>query len=444
MSPKRPPVLAAVFVLPLALALVAPAQEPKGEAVPPPPRPNGATVPKQALLKGMREPPLFIPARPATPPPPPAPPTAPTPVALDFPAQPVAQVIRTLSERTGGMVDTFNANDARWNDQRVTLEAPAPVPFWEAIDRLTAAAGIGRSVAPAGPFGLPPARVQFQAHFGPTHPASADEAGLVAYVGPFRVGPVVVHEHSNRVFLRPAGPAPGLAAAPPSAFYAEIALLAEPNLLAAQVGPLRGVEAVDDAGRSLADPKLGGEVPVAPSAGAAHGPPKSLAVPLIRGPKPSKALARLRAALPLEVARRPAAPTLVVPLEGGKTFRDGDVAITVREYKVDAQGQAVVRLTARIEGERGRGPAGPGSVAASRLWSIYHDQIELADAQGKPVRISGGNAGQGGPDSRELLMDYTFPPPTGSRPYPPTHLRIYRPEWVAWELPIEFRDVPLP
>ena len=157
----------------------------------------------------MREPPAFIPAKPPAPPPAPAPPTESTPVALHFKAETVAQVIRTLAERTGGMVDTFNTNDARWNDQRVMLDSPAPVPFWEAVDRLTAAANLVRTVNSTGPFGVPRSHVQFQVGLGPIASAYVADEGLVTYVGPFRVGPVVVHEHAARVFLRPGQPRAG-------------------------------------------------------------------------------------------------------------------------------------------------------------------------------------------------------------------------------------------
>jgi hypothetical protein len=365
-------------------------------------------------------------------------------VALDFPGRPIAQVIRTLVERTGGMVDTFNTNDARLAEM-VNLTSPAPVPFWEAIDRLTAAANLTRLVTPAGPFSNPPPRVQFSANLGHvTASASAGDEGLVAYVGPFRVGPVVVHEHFSRVFHRAAVPAFAAPAAPP--FHAEIGLTPEPNLLAVQVGPLRQIEAVDDAGRSLLDPGLGGEAPYDRTPADAHGPPKALRVPLVRAGGPSKALATLRAALPLEVARRPTAPTLVVALEGsaGKTFRDGDLAIDVREYRAASQGTAHLKLAARIEGKRGEVAPGLRGVVDARLWSVFHRQLELVDAQGKPVNGLGGGSSLSGDQVRELSMTYNFTTHPGTKPNLPTHLRIYRAAWVAWELPLEFRDVPLP
>jgi hypothetical protein len=445
MSRNLPIALATGLALPVVVALIATAQEPKKEAVPPPPvaaRPGEG--PKRPIVPGLMKaqaPP--DPARPATPPPPPAPPTEPTPVALDFPGRPIAQVIRTLAERTGGMVDTFNTNDARWTEP-VTLTSPGPVPFWEAIDRLTAAANLTRTVAPAGPAGIPPARVQFSTNFGHVAAsASAADEGLVAYVGPFRVGPLVVHEHFASVFHPPSSPA-AAGTSPPEPFYAEINLTAEPNLLATQVGPLRRLEVVDDAGQSLLDHRLGGEAP-ANLAADTYGPPRVLRVPLVRGAKPSKSLATLRGALPLEVARRPTAPTLEVPLEGsaGKTVRDGELAVTVREYRVDPQGQAAVKLTIRLEGPRAAADPKARGLVAARLWSVYYTQIEMADARSRPVRVNSGGANHAG-EANELNVDYTFSPFGTPRPDPPTRLRIYRPTWVAWDLPLEFRDVPLP
>ncbi len=444
MSRNLPIALAAGLALSALVTMLAAAQEPRKEAVPPPPvaaKPAELPLPLARELMKAQAPP--DPVRPATPPPPPAPPTGPTPVALDFPGRPIAQVIRTLAERTGGMVDTFNTNDARWAET-INLTAPAPVPFWEAIDRLRAVANLTRTVTQAGPSGIPPARVQFSANLGHVAAsASASDEGLITYVGPFRVGPVVVHEHFSRVFHRSVLPAAGVAT-PPAPFYAEVALMAEPNLMATQVGPLRRLEAVDDAGQSLLEPRLGGEAPANLAAGA-YGPPRALTFPLVRAAKPSKLLATLRGVLPLEVARRPTAPTTVVPLEGsvGKTVRDGELVVTVREYWVDPQGQAAVKLTIRLEGPRAVADPKARGLVAARLWSVYHEQIGMADAHGRPVRIASGGANQAG-DANELNVDYRFLPSGAPRSEPPTHLRIYRPAWVAWELPLEFRDVPLP
>lgn len=53
-------------------------------------------------------------------------------------------------------------------------------------------------------------------------------------------------------------------------------------------------------------------------------------------------------------------------------------------------------------------PKARGLVAA-RLWSVYHEQIGMADAHGRPVRIASGGANQAG-DANELNVDYRFLP----------------------------------
>jgi hypothetical protein len=425
MSPRLPIALAAGFCLALAMSSHVPAQEP---------------VPKkiEAPRPGMAQP------KPVTPPTPQAMPTSPTLVALDFKGQTAVEVIRALGERSGGQVEVFNVNDPRLTEQRITLESTTPVPLWDAVDRLSAAISIGRSVTWAGPLGTHRPRIQLQANFsyGLNGSAQPVDYGLGTYVGPFRLGPVVVHEHFDRVFLRPRS---GASADDTPPFYADIPLVAEPSIIWVQTGPLRDLEAVDDLGQSLLDPKLADNMLGRPaSAVEVHGPPRNLRIPLARAARPSKALATLRGILPIEVARRPTAPTKVVPLEGasGQTFRDGDLAIVVREYKVGADGKAVLKLNARIEGSRGESTSGPKQhLVEARLWSIYYHQIELADVQGKALTLPGST----GPDAKGgLNMDYTYTPIPGTKSYPPTRLRFFRPDWIPWDLPIAFKDLPLP
>jgi hypothetical protein len=411
--------------LPIVLALiVAQGPVPKKGIIPPPvpPFPPGAG-------------PALAP-KPTGPPPAPAPPTGPTLIALDFKARPVAEVVRGLGERSGGQVEAFGMNDPSGGDKSITLEAPAPVPFWDAVDRFTAATKLQRTMTWTGPFGNPRPRVQFHT------PMGSGDYGPADYVGPFRLGAVSVHEHFDRVFLRPKSP-PNVAGDPVPTFYAEIPLQAEPNLIYLRTGPLRRLEAVDELGQSYLDPKLGGEGPASGTIPEYQGA-KGVRVPLIRPGRTAKALATLSGLIPLEVARRPPTPTRVVPLEGtsGQTFREGDVSITVREYKVNDQGQTVVKLTARIEGKRGEVDPRLKGLVDARLWAIFYHGLELVDSQGKPVSLAGG----GGPSgNRELNMDYTHSPyPIGAKGFPPVQLRIYRPDWVAWDLPFSFKDVPLP
>ena len=67
----------------------------------------------------------------------------PTLVRLDYADRPVADVVRSLAERTGVPMVLFpDEPAASWRKKRISLTAPGPVPFWEAIDRLEPTAGL--------------------------------------------------------------------------------------------------------------------------------------------------------------------------------------------------------------------------------------------------------------------------------------------------------------
>jgi hypothetical protein len=369
--------------------------------------------------------------------PPVAPPTAPTPIVLDFKAQTAPMIALTLNQRSGGIVEIQGMNAPIGNEQRFTIESPAPVPFWEAIDRFSAETHYQRSITAPGTFGNPNAKVQFH---GPGAPGL--DYGPAAYVGPFRLGPVVIHENFDLVFLKPKQPANWIVETSPT-FYAEFPLLSELNLISTRLGPLRKLEAIDELGQSLLDSKLGGEGSPLGLLYQNYQNPKTIQLTLVRPAKPSTKLATLRGVIPLEVGRRPNAPTAVFPLEGstGKTFSDGDIRITVREFSA-APGRAQLKLTIRLEGPRGQPDAKLKGLLGSRLNALYHNLIDVADAQGKPVSMNGG----GGASSNGVLtLDYNYAVyPPGSTGSPPTQLRVFRPEWVNWEMPFEFKDLILP
>ncbi len=388
-------------------------------------------------------------ARPAPPPavfakPPLAPPTVATPIVLDFRSQTVAQVAFTLNQRTGGMVEVQGVNDALGNgmnpamggDRRITLDSPAPVPFWEAMDRFMVAIQLQRQITWADPFGNPRPRLQFHFPISPDH-----DYGPSAYVGPFRFGPVVIHERFERVFLKPK---PQIAVETAPSFYVDIPTTPELNLLSTMIGPLRKLEAVDELGQSLLDPKLGGESAAPGLYLNLNQNPKTFRVPLVRPAKSSMKLATLRGLVPLEVGRRPNEPTSIVPLEGsaGKTFRDGDIAITVREYRLDDQWRTHLKFSVKIEGKRGE----PDSKLKGLLWarvdSTVTQQLEVVNSLRKNVSMNGGSGLS--PDG-VMNLDYLYQSDVpGTKGAPPTHLRIYRAEWVNWDLPFEFKDLTLP
>jgi len=368
----------------------------------------------------------------------PAAPTSPTLIGLDFKNQTAPMIALTLTQRTGEEIECLGMNASIGDEKRITLESPQPVPFWDAIDRFSAATQTQRSVSPGGQFRVPRPKIQLHS---PT--STAIDYGPAAYVGAFRLGPVVVHEHFDRVFLRTKRHATWMIEESPP-FYAEIPVMAELNLLSVKLSPIRQLEAIDEFGQSFLDPRLNGEGPAMTPFENDYLYQRTFRVPLVRPSKPSTRLATLRGVIPLEVGRRPHTPTSIVTLEGssGKTFRDGEIVLDVREFKANGPGSTSLKATLRLEGTRGE--VGPSfkNVLAARLSSILTHQIEIVDSQGKSVSM--GNGGTQ-PSNGALRFDRNYRSfPTDSTSMSPTHLRIYRPDWVNWNLPFELKDLPLP
>ncbi len=65
----------------------------------------------------------------------PSDPTKPAMVTLDFTEKTVNEVASAIGQRGGNPVNLQFLNLPEENPRRITLVAPEPVPFWEAIDR---------------------------------------------------------------------------------------------------------------------------------------------------------------------------------------------------------------------------------------------------------------------------------------------------------------------
>src|SRR3954451_3106891 len=57
----------------------------------------------------------------------------PTLVTLDFRDRPIVEVVAAIAERSKIPMVLEPQGDDRWTSQRISLEGPAPLPFWEAL-----------------------------------------------------------------------------------------------------------------------------------------------------------------------------------------------------------------------------------------------------------------------------------------------------------------------
>jgi hypothetical protein len=404
---------------------------------------GGALVGLAALVNASDRPPTE-----QGPPPPLAQPTM---VALDYQGQPFMAVVKSIAQRSSIRVDERGAfpkgvvrqRDPDWWSRKVTLQSKRPVPFWEAIDRLSDAAHAGYQLASFGDTGSESTGVVFGE--GEALP------GRAAYAGPFRVGLAGVHQYRETIFVRepwvkvypggfaaPAG-APELGEAPADGgpLYVELQVLAEPGVIGRRDGPLADLEAVDEAGRSLLAPGGAAGAEGFPAhAPFSRGASPPVRVPLRRVDAANKVIRRLRGAIPVEIAVVKPQPALVIKLAGseGKTFHGGGAEFSVKTARVEPSGEVKVELTGRIGAEN------DPTVRSSRLTLFMKHQYRIVDAKGVSVRA--GNASSGGDREGRFTLRMDYQPGLGSGP--PAEFRYHDLDRVHWALPFEFRDIPLP
>jgi hypothetical protein len=388
----------------------------------------------------------------------------PTTVRLDFRDRPLGEVIDALNARDGldlvlttgpplrGMIIQAPGRPdplATLKERRVTLEADAPVLFWEAVDRLCAAASLRYDVTPRPRFGVTQGALVLM----------GDRTGRspVSDFGPFRVQMTRVHAAAERDFTGAPGQAGG-------ALAVSLAVLVEPGLSVHQAGPVRVDEAVDDRGRPLqpaaaagAGRNPGARPQAAQTAGNGSFP---VELTLSEPDPPPEVIRRVRGKVPVVVMAREADP-LVIPLN-----RAGAAPTTVHgrdfDFTVDAAPSvgktgATVTITARPV----NGPAARASRPDARVLNLgssagfYRGQqrFELFDAAGR--RLKPGLASQQrGADHLGFYDRYQLsvaPPnpggPAGAgdrNPAVAAELRFYEFVQKALDIPFDFHDLPMP
>lgn len=354
----------------------------------------------------------------------------PTMVRLDYHDRTVQEIARDLSERAGLPIELSPTDPLVTLDRRFTLESPDAVPFWTAIDRLGAAAGLQPTILPENSFNARISDPRVILTLATQHtPASVS--------GPFRTVPLSIQHHRDR-FLgsRNLPNFPNRIANPlvgdnrvQEQFQISMLLLAEPRLSIAIDGPIQLTEATDDLGQSLLvdrPPAAAGQPePNAPVfTGSAVAPSQSsvqFSLPLKFPAKPGKVIRSFRGSIPVAVSSRRGDP-LVIDLGDavGKSFRHGELNLLIHDVQADANGGPTIDLTARTL-DSGDETALPRlGFGTFRGPDHFRNLLELLDAEGHPLTWFAFST-QPGPDGTRMNLRVQSAGPGG----PPVRLRVY-------------------
>lgn len=342
-------------------------------------------------------------------------------------------------------------------DRKVTLEAAAPVPFWQAIDRLCAAAGLHYRPLPSAPPGHAKGSYYLYAAAGVRPPAS-DSGPLRVQVGSVRVA-------YERDFTRiPEGAPRSVRATYERDAYVALTVLAEPGLSVLPKGPATIDEAEDDAGRSLVPPppapatspiEVGTVAPVRLPRPAFGGNATRLAATLVIPEPAGRAIRRLRGSVPAAVVARERIPIVVSLAEGsallGKSIAGREATIQV-DRVAPGPGQPAFEVTLsrndHARGTRGALQARPGDIASVWSGSVL-DHFDVVDAEGQslPMIMSQNMHGVDANGSFIRVRLLVQPPGGGlivGPPRIPAEVRYYDFSQVETVIPFDLRDVPLP
>jgi hypothetical protein len=337
-------------------------------------------------------------------------------VAVDFDGRPLEEAIRTLAGRSGYTIRL----DAGLPRRPIVAQAPSPIPFWEALDRV-GRAGHVRHDPGVGTWDRTPVPV--------LHMADGDPPSSTLYRGAFRVHLVGLHRRRDRDLGSQSGREPSSR----DVLSVDLQAFAEPGRFLDFDGMPR-LEAEDDRGHPLPSPP----------ADAAWSSPRSLSwnvpgaigvlqwrLPLgVPDPPAMTKLRRLRGTLPVIVsATRP--DPLVISLDDapGKSYRHEETTLRLQSIRdAGAQWQIELILT--------RDP-GPITSRGDRARGALRHRFGFEDRDGHPLSWLplSENVGSGKETHVRLLI---------SRGERPVRLRFHGVVWSATEIPFEFADVPLP
>ena len=353
----------------------------------------------------------------------------PTRVDLDFDGLRLAEAASLLADRTGMAIVIDEGDDPGLADRAIVADAPSPLPFWEALARLSEAVGVRPH--PGHPGHREDAR--------PTiHLVEATSGGPSLVRGPFRVDLPRLSSVSVAEVLRIAEEETG----PFRTLTVEVQVFAEPRLFLELDGP-PVFEAADPEGRRLPPPPSTTEWPlpsptgwIAPGAVPMQEYPMHFGVP---EPPPDR-IAAIRGTFAVIASQRRAGP-IDLPLDGNaeEVALEGGGRLRIDKFTPGRSSMIALVITPEAEtdvggilGSNATGGfvPGPSELIRNRIEVIGDDDAPMVwrlSRQSKP----------GESEPRLVIHTSTSAPA-------PIRLRYYQLDAARLEVPFEFRDVPWP
>jgi hypothetical protein len=362
-------------------------------------------------------------------------------VRLDFQNRPVGSVLDDLMKQTGLALESDRAAGAFPINH---APEPAPVTFWEAIERL----GL-KNVMPREP-----GEGKYPTLLLRTQPVWR----FTSTNGPFRVALMGLHLHRDTQWIR--GPWVridrfGQRIAVPreeprgkgevDRFYGGLEVTVEPRMRFTQEAPVRLTEARDDLGQSLIPEPDGRETNNSEGAHYAlrfgHGATQGRTEFLLRIPERIGRTARLRGVVPVMLHLRRPEPALVIPLDNaaGQTFRCDDAEFTIHSVN-HSPNSTNVSMTVRLNLDKAELPdRSDAHLVMTRHELMGSHQLQLTDEKGTVLAYqTGSGSGNYATPVEHQWTIHTF------RNGRATQLRYFGMLRVRSEAAFEFRDVPLP
>ncbi len=370
----------------------------------------------------------------------------PTTITLDFNDRPLPDVLDAISLQTGMNLVLEPEGDPRWRTRRLSFPRGQPVTFWDAIDLVGKAGGIGvGQVVDSG---------ERSNWFDPNRPRRRVRNGAVLLLrnedasektphcnsGVFRVAVQSLVVDRVRSFEGAMRGTTG----DTTQFVAVIQVVAEPRVTLARLGEVRVLEAVDDLGQTLV---ARADLRVVP-APRIH-PPNNLraapiSIPLFYPRSPGKTIERLRGTVrAVVVGRGKDSIRFVIAEKFGVGVRHEDCIVTIHSVRPSPDGRAsLVDLSVTggdesvawapgrpVIGPR-RGVQGPPSARGHMIFFDAKGKICGAldvglDAIGYPSRTS-------------------IPIEASDGTGPPVEAQFFAMTWATADIDFTIRNIPMP